>query len=411
MDDADIIIVGAGLAGLRAALELSRGGLSVIVLERDECVGGRMRTDRLNGALLDRGFQVVLTGYPELKLLPNLEQLNLRSFWSGARMQLDSGFDSGACEILDPRRHPLSFLRSLTSPVVNVRDVLRLAKFVYGGSRSGPRACGCSTAEMIEQLSFSQLFKGAFLRPFLRGVLLDSGLTSDAGLAQFYLRMFSSGEAALPAGGIQALPELLADALGRKHIILNNPVSQMTANGVVLQSGDELRCKRVICAVDALSAAALGGPEQTVPHTGTVTVYFLADSPPYPEPLILLSGEDAGPINNLAVLSNVQPTYAPEGKALIAASVIGDGARMSHEALIKSMRTQLTRWFGTEVRSWGHLKSYVIPNALPARPRLAQGWSEHSGVFYCGDYLSYGSQNGALAAGRAVAQEILGSVA
>jgi phytoene dehydrogenase-like protein len=295
--------------------------------------------------------------------------------------------------------------------VVNIRDVLTLAAFVYGGSRSGPKTLGCSTAETIERLAFSQVFKGAFLRPFLRGVLLDSGLTSDAGLAQFYLRMFSAGDASLPAEGIQALPELLAEALGRQHIVLNSPVMRMTATEVVLQSGEEFRAKRVICAVDALSAAALGGPEQTVPQTGTVTSYFLADTPPYSEPLILLSGDDSGPINNLSVLTNVQPTYAPEGKALMAACVVGESTRMSENVLVASIRSQLARWFGTQVHSWEYLKSYVIPHALPSRPRLAAGWLEHEGVFYCGDYLSYGSQNGALAAGRAVAQEILGSAA
>ena len=404
MYDADIIIVGAGLSGLRAALELSRGGLSVMVLEKEGRVGGRMRTDSHGGVLLDHGFQVVLTGYPELALIPEVSRLELRSFWAGARMQLESG----VAELLDPRRHPARLLASLAGPVVSIRDLLTLGAFVYGGSRSAPKIFGRSTADTIEGLGFSQIFKGAFLRPFLRGILLDPTLSSDAGLAQFYLRMFARGNAALPAKGIQALPELLADTLGRQHVSVNTPVMRLTANSVVLQSGEELMCKRVICAVDALAAAALTGPDQTVPHKGTITVYFLADTPPYQEPLILLSSDELGPINNLAVLTNVQPSYAPSGKALIAASVVGDRTHLSHEDLLTAIRAQLARWFGSETQRWEHLRTFTIPNALPARPRLSSGWVEHKGVLYCGDYLSYGSQNGALAAGRAVAQELLG---
>jgi phytoene dehydrogenase-like protein len=403
MYDADVAIVGAGLTGLRAALEVARAGLSVLVVEKSSSVGGRMKTTVERGAILDHGFQVLLTAYPELTTLPDLAPLNCRSFWSGARMHLNSECH----DLLDPIRHPSTILRSLSSPVTSIRDLGGLLLFLQKGNGKAAKRSGESTADALERLGFSQLFKGAFLKPFLRGVLLDPLLLDDSGLASFYLRTFSRGYAVLPAKGIQAFPDFLADTLGRQHILLDTAVSAVTANGVVLQNGDDIRARRVICAADSLSAAAIGSAEQTVPHRGTVALYFLADSPPYTEPLIMLNSDNSGPINNLAVVSNVQLSYAPEGKSLISASVIGDDTRLPQEALLTKVRSQLHLWFGSQTTRWEHIKTFAIAHALPARPRLESGWQQHNGVFYAGDYLSYGSQNGALAAGRAVAQYVL----
>jgi phytoene dehydrogenase-like protein len=403
MHDADVVIVGAGLTGLRAALEISRAGLSVLVVERDRCVGGRLRTTVERGALLDHGFQVLLTGYPELSGVPDLSSLGCRSFWSGARMRLDSK----EYDLLDPRRHPSAILSSLLSPIVSLRDLLKLAVFVQLAPRKEVKIAGISTAEALDQAGFSELFKGAFLRPFLRGIVLDPSLSCDAGLARFYLRMFSLGHAALPAKGIQAFPELLADNLGRQHIVLESTVSIVKKNYIVLQNGEEIAAKKVICAADALSAAALGSPEQTLPMSGTTVLYFLAEKAPFTEPLIMLNSDGKGPISNLAPLSNVQPSYAPAGTALLAASVIGEHVRRPTEELIREVKTQLHSWFGAQTATWEPIKSFTVPNALPARPRMAQGWIEKEGVYYAGDYLSYGSQNGALAAGRAVALHVL----
>jgi phytoene dehydrogenase-like protein len=279
--------------------------------------------------------------------------------------------------------------------------------YVQLSSRNEVQVAGISTAESLDQAGFSELFKGAFLRPFLRGVLLDPALTCDAGLARFYLKMFSLGQAALPAKGIQAFPQLLADTLGRQHILLQSAVSVITKDHVVLQNGEEIAAKRVVCAVDALAGAALGGPVQTAPMSGTTVIYFLAEHAPFSEPLIMLNSDGKGPINNIAPLSNVQPSYAPPGTALIAASLIGEHVRRPADDLMKEVRAQLHSWFGEQVVRWEPIKSFTVPNALPSRPRLSAGWAEQDGVLYAGDYLSYGSQNGALAAGRAVAHHLL----
>ena len=406
MHDADIVIIGAGLTGLRAALEVSQAGLSVLIIEKSTQVGGRLKTSTIGGALLDHGFQVILDGYPEFASIPNFDKLECKAFWSGARIRIDSQ----TYDLLDPRRHPKSLLSSILSPIVSTRDIIKLAIFLYGASPYKVIPSGISTADALDQAGFTEIFKSGLLRPFLRGVLLDPKLTCDSGLARFYLRMFTKGAAVLPAHGIQALPNHLADLLGRQHILLNTSVVKLSSRSVILDNGEEIRAKCIICAVDTLSAAALGGNEQTVPQSSNTTMYFAAKHPPYSEPILMLNSDSKGPVNNLAVPSNVQPSYSPSGRALISASIIGEHEKLPKDKLLTLVITQMHEWFGSQVADWEHLQTFTILNALPARPRLTDGWYQKEGVYFAGDYLSYGSQNGALCAGRTVARHLLAEI-
>jgi hypothetical protein len=136
-------------------------------------------------------------------------------------------------------------------------------------------------------------------------------------------------------------------------------------------------------------------------------LYFIAEKPPFEEPLLVLNGEGKGAINNLAVLTNVQPSYAPAGAALISVTVLGGACQERGIALREKVDAQLREWYGAQVDTWRFLQSFWIESAVPARPRLGCGWIEHEGIFFAGDYLSYGAQNGALRAGRRVAEAVL----
>jgi phytoene dehydrogenase-like protein len=402
MKDADVIIVGAGLTGLRAAAEAVRSGLSVIVLERADDIGGRVRTSTYRGYRLDHGFQVVLSAYPEVRHIPEIPCGQWRSFASGARVRFQGEF----IDFLDPRRYPAAILRTLRCPFVSIMDIVRLFCLTCTTSASEPTPRGYSTAEMVASHGFSEKFQRGFLRPFLKGVMLDPHLKADAGTTRFYLKAFASGDAVLPPTGIQGLPDHLALLIGRSHIHCNSPVSKITRNQVVLETGLSYSCDQVVCATDALSAAALGSPEQTMPHLGTSTLYFGAKSPPFRDPILVLNA-DGGPITNLSIPSNVQHLYAPAGRSLISVSVVGEDALLSEPILLEKVQRQLRDWFGPQVNEWEFLRRFTIRDALPARPRLGTGWCEKEGVIYAGDYLSYPSQNGALAAGRRVGEALV----
>jgi len=406
MNDSDIVIVGAGLTGLRAALEVSRSGLSVLVVEGSDSVGGRMRTTNLDGLILDHGFQVLLTAYPELATIPSIDNLNCGAFMSGARVRIGSDW----LYFTDPLRQPREFLRSLKQPIASLSDLIKFGLLSFQSPKGDVIASESPTSRELDQLGFSARFRDGFVNPFLRGVLLDPSLSTDSGLAKFYLRSFSRGLAALPASGIQALPELLANSLGRQHIMLNSRAINLRPRGVTLESGDEITARYIICACDALAAAALGGPEQTTPHSSSTTLYFSAEEAPYREPMISLIGDASGPINNLAVLTNAQPSYATEGRALISATAIGSNTSVSEKDLLAATRRQFHQLFGAMSADWDFIKSFYVPNSVPARPRISDGWLNYEGIYYAGDYLSYGSQNGALKAGRLVGQEVCRSV-
>lgn len=402
MKDVDVVIVGAGLTGLRAALEISRAGLAVLIIEKGDSVGGRVRTDRFEGFQLDHGFQVLLTAYPEYNLIPGFKNLQYGRFTAGARIWFGTEWRT----FMDPIRETAEFFKSLKAPIASVTDLIKFAWYTQVLSGNDVSFINRSINQDLELIDFSARFLDSFVKPFLRGVLLDPSLSMDAGLARFYLKIFSRGYAALPLNGIQSLPDLLAESLGREHIILNTPALTLRTKGVTLENGDDITARYVICACDALSAAALGGPEQTTPHASSTTLYFAADEPPYSEPIISLVGDGTGPINNLAVVSNVQPNYAPAGRALISASVLGHAASLPELELLEASRKHLYQIFGAQSADWEFIKSYRIHHSVPARPRVADGWIMHEDIYYAGDYLSYGSQNGALKAGRLVGQEV-----
>jgi hypothetical protein len=139
----------------------------------------------------------------------------------------------------------------------------------------------------------------------------------------------------------------------------------------------------------------------------TTTLYFEAPASPYNEPLLFLDADRTGPINHLAVLTNVQPAWSERGSSLVSCSVVGPSALSPESKLLPAATRQLTNLFGEQVIQWLHLRTVRVPKALPAQPALGPGWIEHAGVFFAGDYLSYGSQNGSLAAGRRVSDEVL----
>jgi hypothetical protein len=306
---------------------------------------------------------------------------------------------------MDPLRHPEDLLTVVRSSLGSFSDYVRLLFL----TRRGGRACvakGISTDLGLTASGFSRRFQDGFLRPFLRGVLLDPLLRADFGLASFYLQMFAQGEAALPEAGIQALPNLIADQIGRSHIRLNATVNSIARDEVTLDNGDSFRARHVICAVDTMSATQLGSPEQTMHHLASCTLYFSAPKPPFPDPLIVLNA-DGGPIATLAVVSNVQPSYAPPGRSLIAITTIGEAATLSENGQREAVLGQATSWYGADVADWSYLTRVSLPASLVSRPRMSAGYSEVAGVFYAGDYLAYPSQNGALCAGRSVADLVI----
>src|SRR5450432_2723615 len=284
-----------------------------------------------------------------------------------------------------------------------------------GGEKPIPET---STIQYLRNWGFSEVMINTFFRPFLCSVFLELDLETSSRMFEFLFRMFSIGEASLPADGMGAMAQQLAARLPQNSIRLQQRAEKIKPYAVTLASGEEVRAKAVVVATDQVAGAQFVPGLRPLDSYGTTGFYFSADKPPVAEPVLVLNGDGRGPINHLCVPNLVARSYAPSGKHLISANVVGVSQRPT-ELLLKDVREQLVEWFGVSAKDWQHLRTDSIAYALPEQT-VASGGIRHDdsfiepGLYVCGDYRETGSINGALASGRLAAEAIaqhLGSTA
>ena len=404
----EVAVVGAGLSGLACARALQRAGVECAVYDAADAVGGRVRTAREGGFQIDRGFQVHLTAYPEARRVLDYDALDLRPFTPGALVRLGGRFE----RVGDPFRRPLQALPTLLARVGTPADKLRVLRLRQSVTAGPPEALWhrpetTTEAALRDRYGFSEAMIDRFFRPFLGGVLLDRSLGASSRSFEFYVRCFSTGQAAVPAAGMQAIPEQLADRLAPGTVRLGAEVEAVTGREVRV-GGRAVACRAVVVATDAPAAGRLLGLG-VPPSKGTVQIAWAADQAPVDEPTLILDGAGAGPVNNVQVMSAVAPGYAPPGRALVTASVLGRPAA-DDLALDAAARGQLRGWFGDQVDGWRPLRVDRVPHALPDLPSVSPPERPPrlgDGLYVTGDWRRNGSINGALVAGRHAAEAVL----
>lgn len=412
-DDADVVVVGAGLAGLAAAGAVQRAGRSVVVLEAADGVGGRVRTDLVDGFRLDRGFQVLLTAYPEVSSQLDVAALDLRAFdpgsmvWSGRRMH----------SLGDPTRRPGMLLSSAVAPVGSVLDKVRLAGLLHRLRKVDPvsllQAPDVTTLTALRDLGFSTRIIDRFFRPLLGGIQLDPRLSASNRMASIILRCLATGDSAVPAMGMQAIPDQLASALAVGTVHLDTPVASVAPGVVTIGDGRAVRARRVIVATDGPRAAGLLGDRVPLTASRVVScVWFAAPAAPIGSRLIVLDGTLTGPALNVAVMTNVAPEYSTDGRALVAAAC--PAIEMMGDELAVAVKRQLRGWWGPAVDGWTTLRTDTIhhgqPDSQPPfRPKQPVGLGD--GLFVCGDHRDTPSIQGALFSGRRTGEAVVASLA
>ncbi|MEU4741561.1 NAD(P)/FAD-dependent oxidoreductase [Actinosynnema sp. NPDC023658] len=421
--DVDVVVVGAGLAGLAAAGRLHRAGLAVTVCEAGDDVGGRVRTDEVDGFRLDRGFQVLLPAYPEVRRVFDLPALDLRYFLRGAVADSDSGRyhlvppwrrPSAAASIaVDAARFAVGRPRDVAAlGALSVRDLLAPDAVLR---RQSPDR---SIRAELSHWGVSERSVREVLGPFLAGVFLDPSLGDSARLFHLIWRCFLRGGGAVPDAGMAELPRQLARALPPGSIRTRCAVDRVhdaraDLAGVDLADGTAIRARAVVVATDGTTAQRLV-PAVPEPVWHGVTTWYFAASPDDGEPVLLLDGS-TGLLINTAVISAVAGGRAPAGAALVSASVPGRATADDGTALESRVRTRLGELYRRDTRKWDVVARYAIPRALPSlgpgRP-LRRPVRFGPGRYVCGDHRDTGSIQGALVSGRraadAVRRDLLG---
>jgi protoporphyrinogen oxidase len=418
MTTPDVAIVGGGLAGLACARRLTQCGIAFTLLEAGDAVGGRVRTDLVDGFRLDRGFQLFLPAYPEARRALDYDALDLRPFVKGALVRVNGKFH----RVADPRAEPLTGLRSAFAPVGTLRDKLRLARLKFSLDRLTPEQIGDTpddtTRGELERLGFTGSFVQTLAVPFFGGVFLEPELRTSARAFRFILQTFAAGGGALPRLGMQRIPEQLAEKLPPGSVRLNARVASLGPGRVELDTGEVLSPRAAVVATDATAAAKLTGGVVTDPGwKSAVTLYFDAPESPHGEGILAVNGEGpaAGPVNTVAVLSDVSRDYAPPGRSLVSVSLLGDRRLTPGDiettplADESAVRRHLTAWYGDAVGEWRLIRTARVPLALPDQsPGRLDPWRRavrlERGLYACGDHLDNASIDGALTSGFRAAQ-------
>jgi phytoene dehydrogenase-like protein len=406
----DVLIIGAGLAGLACARHFADAGVSFQIIEASDGIGGRVRTDQVEGFLLDRGFQVLLTAYPEAQRTLDYHALELRKFTPG----VFSWFAGRMNKLVDPWRTPGGWNEALRSDFGGLFDKLRVLRL-----RARLRASSIeqifkrperSTKDALVSAGFSEEFIHRFFRPFFGGILLDGELKSSNRMFEFVFKMLCEGDTVLPAAGMGAIPAQLASHLPADAIRLNTHAESLHENELTLTAGESLRARAIVVAAEGPAAAHLVGEAE--PASRSVSCfYYSTDEPPVPHPMLVLNGDGAGPVNNFVVMNQVAPSYAPAGKSLVSVTVLGT-QQLTDQQLSGFVIAQMKNWFGPIASSWRYLKSYRIPHAQPQQYPGALEPPQRpvrvrSGIYVCGDHRDNASINGAMLSGRRAAEAVL----
>lgn len=402
-----IYIIGAGISGLVAARTLEERGFSPVILEGTDSPGGRVKTDQVNGVLFDRGFQVLLTAYPEAKKHLDFEQLDLYRFSPGALI-----FAQGTMQrVGDPVRDASTLWATLLASIGSIGDKWKIYR-LSSALKKKPlpeifRAEEQSTHAYLKALGFSDRIIRAFFKPFFTGIFLEEELRTSSRMFEFTFKMFSEGYAAIPSTGIGAISKTLADSLERTTIHYNRRVRKVSSDAIVMEGGEVLQA-------DATLVTVPMDPKTGELNTRVLSwkrcdnLYFAVTDRTFPEGIIGLVADEASLVNNL---------YYPfgqysDGDPVLSVTVVKDHA-LDQDTLVERIGKELSHFCGITPRKC--LKHYSIQQALPDLSEVCMESTNFlspslENVYLAGDYLLNASLNAAMASGEAAAKAMADSL-
>ena len=396
----EVAIIGAGLAGLACAIELQKNNIDFQIFEASDGVGGRVRSDVIDGFILDRGFQLYNPSYSEGKRLLNYEALDLKPFIPGVairdnkrlrivvdpfrakgfKLNLLKDIPGNPLSYLGLLRYFLSYLVTSDAQIATTKDISASDSLIKSGVRGN----------LLEKL----------LRPFLKGVFLESELKTSRKFLDVVLKTFLRGIPSVPAQGMQVISDQLASKLPMEKISLNTKIIKIEGNKLQTEN-EEIIAKKIVVATDPTTAISWLNLEEKIMHTVT-TWYFKADQRVAElvkgKPILFVDASNNGPLTNAVVLTNAASSYAPPGQVLVSASAISP----HQNADLESVKKHLSVIFGLDTNSWQLIKQYQIKEALASMYppfSLINSNQISEDLFVAGDHRATSSIQGALLSG------------
>jgi phytoene dehydrogenase-like protein len=404
----DAVVVGAGLAGLCAARHLAASGVEVVVVEADDRVGGRVRTDIVDGFVVDRGFQLYNPAYPEGRLLLDHDSLALRPLTRGL-LVAQGGH---RWHLADPRSEPGWMVDAARSRLGSPLDYLRFARWALGLARTRPAVLvgqpDATAGEELAALGLSERFVDSVLRRFLTGVFLEPDLATSRRFLDLVVRSFVRGTPAVPSAGMGAIPRQLASGLPSGTVRLATRVTELSGTSVVTSRGT-VTARAVVVAADPTTAARLL-PGLDCPVMRPVTTWYHAvrdDTLTEGRGVLVVDADQEGPLVNSVAVSNAAPTYAPPPWTLVSSSALGVD---TSSAMERRVRHHLARLYRTTTTEWELVTVTPVPEALPAMPpphAFRRPVRLGPGRYVAGDHRDSSSIQGAMVSGRRAAQAVL----
>jgi phytoene dehydrogenase-like protein len=415
-----VVVVGAGIAGLVCARKLYQSGIPVLVVDADDRPGGRLKTDRVGGFLLDRGFQVMFTAYPTARRTLDLDALKLGRFESGASI-----YHNGSLHLLEPQslmemiRTRFEIVRDKTIPLADKRLLQKLSSSV---GQMSPRQAYASdpvpTDEYLREFGFGDEIMDRFFRPFLGGIFLDKSLAVDSRQFLFIWGMLNQGQTTIPAEGIEAIPNQVAADIPRYLFRFGSRVVEILRDshghptGVKFDTTEVMEASAVVVATEAPEARRLVGQDLETEFKSSTCLYFETPTPMVNGAYLVLNGSGSGLVNHVAPLSNAAPGYAPAGKHLASVTVLGNPAQTDEE-LAEAVKQELNEWVPDKgAYMWRFIRAYRVANAQMSQQ---VGFAEHtpgnatsrSGLYWAGEFTQNSSIDGAIRSGLDAAALVL----
>jgi protoporphyrinogen oxidase len=398
----DIVIIGAGIAGLACAMKLKKNNRNFIIIEQSDRVGGRVGSIKENEYIFDLGFQVYNTEYYKTNSLLNLKELKLKVFKPGASI-----YNGRRFEILsDPFRDPSTILETFFSGMTTFKDkikILTLKRALSSYCISEDQSEDMTTLKYLKSYGFSNKIINGFFKPFFSGIFLENQLETSSKFFKNVFSNFNKGYAAVPVNGMQAIPDQMVKNLNPHNLLLGNKVIEAkNPEKIVLENNEIIEAKYMV-----LTGGSNSLVNNHIVEFNSVRTFYFSSRVKVKHPKYINLFPYDSLINNIAILSSVSENYSPEGNTLFSITIIESD--LSKSELIDIIQDKLSTYYGDEKSNYIFMKEINIKQATI---KQKTGYfdlkiEDKKNILFAGDYTTYGSIEGAVVSGIKTAEKLI----